>query len=331
MARAHMVRQNRLVTQARISRDHSGQPAMNQTAHTSAHAELLRRIDELASTKVLFPNAAAIERDRATILPFYVRWLDVEPLIHEVRAAIAQMAEDLERLRRMGEAAQAKREQAEARIVTLSADFDQLLANHDAIARALTAAEARVREETAIVDRVWRALGISTYEEAKGKAIDELVADLQEQLREAEARLQQPNDTTGQDRLLMNEYGRCCYESGERAAKAEAEAARAPLVEKVSSRNNSHIEDTVAQLLIDLAFLLPRGTDIRTTIGPRLVAFKEALEARQREAARAPLLALVERWRQEAKDGHEEGTCIEAWGLEECAAELEAALAPKGA
>ena len=55
-------------------------------------------------------------------------------------------------------------------------------------------------------------------------------------LREAEAQLQQPNDTTGQDRLLLNEYGRRCYESGERAAKAEAEAARAPLVALVEAQ-----------------------------------------------------------------------------------------------
>ena len=39
-------------------------------------------------------------------------------------------------------------------------------------------AEAALAEEKSIVDRVWKALGISTYADAEGKAIDELVADL---------------------------------------------------------------------------------------------------------------------------------------------------------
>jgi hypothetical protein len=33
-------------------------------------------------------------------------------------------------------------------------------------------------EEKAIVDRVWKALGVTTYADAKGKAIDELVSEL---------------------------------------------------------------------------------------------------------------------------------------------------------
>lgn len=44
-------------------------------------------------------------------------------------------------------------------------------------------------EEVAIVDRVWKALGISHYAQAKGKAIDELVAELK---RKAEAATQAP-------------------------------------------------------------------------------------------------------------------------------------------
>jgi hypothetical protein len=36
---------------------------------------------------------------------------------------------------------------------------------------------AAYREEHAIVDRVWKALGITDYAGAKGKAIDELVAE----------------------------------------------------------------------------------------------------------------------------------------------------------
>lgn len=38
--------------------------------------------------------------------------------------------------------------------------------------------ERRYLEEVAIVGRVWKALGISTYEQAGGKAIDEIVASL---------------------------------------------------------------------------------------------------------------------------------------------------------
>jgi hypothetical protein len=35
-----------------------------------------------------------------------------------------------------------------------------------------------------------------------------------------------------------------------------------------------------ASLLIELAFLVPPGTDFRTTIGPKLHAFKQAIERR---------------------------------------------------
>lgn len=58
-------------------------------------------------------------------------------------------------------------------------------------------AEERYQEEHAIVDRVWEALGIDTYEGAGGKAIDELVAELKEksQLPEsASARLERHGD-----------------------------------------------------------------------------------------------------------------------------------------
>ncbi len=46
--------------------------------------------------------------------------------------------------------------------------------------------------ETAIIDRVWKALGITTYEQANGKAIDELVSELRATLAEA-LRLQELN------------------------------------------------------------------------------------------------------------------------------------------
>ena len=47
-------------------------------------------------------------------------------------------------------------------------------------------AEVKLREETRIVDRVWSALGISTYEQAGGKEISEIVADWKERCEKAE-------------------------------------------------------------------------------------------------------------------------------------------------
>lgn len=43
----------------------------------------------------------------------------------------------------------------------------------------------RYEDEYAIVDRVWKALGVTFYEQAGGKSIDELIADLQRALAEA--------------------------------------------------------------------------------------------------------------------------------------------------
>jgi hypothetical protein len=41
------------------------------------------------------------------------------------------------------------------------------------------------------------------------------------QVKELEAALSQPNDSTGRGRLLLNAYGRRCYEAGEKAAEAQ--------------------------------------------------------------------------------------------------------------
>lgn len=40
------------------------------------------------------------------------------------------------------------------------------------------------------------------------------------------------------------------------------------------------VDDAAASLLIELAFLIPRGTDLGATIGPKLLAYKKAIEAR---------------------------------------------------
>lgn len=82
-----------------------------------------------------------------------------------------------------------------------------------AILDALEAAEARADTERAIVDRVWKALGIATYEQAGGKAIDEHVADLRDEVerfreaaeaaREALDYLMGDTDTVEDDSLEM--------------------------------------------------------------------------------------------------------------------------------
>ncbi len=58
-----------------------------------------------------------------------------------------------------------------------------------ALKQQLAASEQRVKEEAAIVDRVWRALGITTYEQANGKSVDELVANLKARVQALEEAL----------------------------------------------------------------------------------------------------------------------------------------------
>lgn len=46
-------------------------------------------------------------------------------------------------------------------------------------------------EETAIVDRTWKALGIETYEQARGKSIDQLVSDLKSAIAALDAEVEE--------------------------------------------------------------------------------------------------------------------------------------------
>ena len=271
--------------------------------HTSAHADLLRQLDDAVRQTQGLPR-----------LPI---------LLREARAAIAQMAEERETLRETAHYANGTAELA--------------MKHRDMAEAQLSEAQAQI----GILDHVVAAIGrvlcdepVSDFDQSYAEVRG--VADLKAKLREARAVIAQ----MAQEREALRETAHYANGTAELAMKhrdlaeaqlreaqaqvaLETESARAPLVEKVSSRNNSHIEDTVAQLLIDLAFLLPRGTNIRTTIGPRLVAFKEALEARQREAARAPLLALVAKWKATTiNDGSERWIAAHR----KCAAELEAAL-----
>ena len=72
---------------------------------------------------------------------------------------------------------------------------------------------------------------------------------------------------------------------------------RAPLVEQDA------VENAAAQLLIELAFLLPTGTDVRAVVGPRLTAYKEAIEKRcalTASVSTTQVQALVEQWKAQA-------------------------------
>lgn len=74
---------------------------------------------------------------------------------------------------------------------------DPMWADHAEVPKSLcsTAADlivslqSRLAEETAIVDRVWAALGVSTYADAGGKEISELVREWRERAEAAEARI----------------------------------------------------------------------------------------------------------------------------------------------
>jgi hypothetical protein len=45
---------------------------------------------------------------------------------------------------------------------------------------------------------------------------------------------------------------------------------------------DDNVEGAASRLLIALAFLVPPGTDLTTTIGPELVAYRDAILARER-------------------------------------------------
>ncbi len=48
------------------------------------------------------------------------------------------------------------------------------------------------------------------------------------------------------------------------------------------TKEQQEVEKATALLLIELAFLVPRGTDINQVLGPYLERFKHAVEARTR-------------------------------------------------
>ena len=144
--------------------------------------DLLRRLDVLdhwfESLRI------ATTRDDTWLLTNDAQPKQAHELLREARARIAQMAQELDVLAGKERRQFAWAEEYMAKSRSLELKLEEAEAQ-------LRAAEARVREESAIVDRVWRALGITTMEEAGGKSIDELVAKLKqaEALRAAEKQL----------------------------------------------------------------------------------------------------------------------------------------------
>ena len=87
------------------------------------------------------------------------------------------------------------------------------------------------KTEEAIVDRVWKALGISTYEEADGKAIDEIVADWKTRALAAESsvsRLTERAETAERER------------DAERRSARESEDAYQSLTERLQDLCDRH-------------------------------------------------------------------------------------------
>src|SRR3990167_10449136 len=85
------------------------------------------------------------------------------------------------------------------------------------------------------------------------------------------------------------------------------------------------VENAAAQLLIELAFLLPKGTDLRAVVGSRLTAYKEAIEKRcalTASVSTAKVQALVAQWKAQAAGVIDDGNNGNAPRSEEHTSEL---------
>ena len=217
-------------------------PKGGGSTESTAHADLLRRLDphlsHLAGCAALCVECGGDRgngRHRESWVPGSgVFWHDFTPKARctcgrdEALAAIAQMAQDLERLQRMGETAQAKREQAEAQL-----------------------REAQQQLNEVRTDKAFHAL----------MTTDERVADLQEQLREAEARVQRMEATLQTVAASFN----------------EADNPQGPI-------------DPKSGTPLDLTEHVNRMGRLREAAKQAVV---DALANSEVKAARAPLLALV--------------------------------------
>ncbi len=92
--------------------------------------------------------------------------------------------------------------------------------------------ERELADEQAIVNKVWATLGISCYEDAKGKTIWELVADLRKQLEPMEC---------GHPRACWATYNFEPYDHCRACAElaAKVKAAEQAMLEKISQSVNS--------------------------------------------------------------------------------------------
>lgn len=128
-------------------------------------------------------------------------------------------------------------DQLRARVAELEKDLTHERSVHQSNVESLQSERdslrARVAEETAIVDRVWKALGISNYEQAKPFAIDEHVANLRSALAQAEADTKRLDN---QDLYRIEKYHGAWHvetiDGFERAAKTLREAIDAALSEQ---------------------------------------------------------------------------------------------------
>jgi hypothetical protein len=83
---------------------------------------------------------------------------------------------------------QDKQQLAQAQAARTICDVHQ--AEFDQLEEQVTNLTDKLASETAIVSRVWAALGVTTYEQAHGKSIDELVTDLTAKLVQAQAEIE---------------------------------------------------------------------------------------------------------------------------------------------
>ena len=85
----------------------------------------------------------------------------------------------------MAHDATSRQQLAQAQAARTICDVHQ--AEFDQLEEQVTNLTDKLASETAIVSRVWAALGVTTYEQAHGKSIDELVTDLTAKLVQAQA------------------------------------------------------------------------------------------------------------------------------------------------
>ena len=197
--------------------------------HTSAHADLLRQLDDAVRQTQGLPR-----------LPI---------LLREARAAIAQMAEERETLRETAhyangtaELAMKHRDMAEAQLSEAQSqigildhvvaaigrvlcdepvsDFDQSYAE----VRGVADLKAKLREAQRQLDEVCTDKAFHAL-----MTTDERVADLQEQLREAEARLAKATEDGDESAVMLSQLNDKHF-----ALQQAHEAVRAPLLALVA-------------------------------------------------------------------------------------------------